>query len=248
MVAPKLGRPRHLAVASAAVLGSTLAAGLVGVLDPAIAGSTTPHPTLTGNLSDWLVIATENLRVVATPFLLWLLGLHTSQLGRRAGDALIVVVIAVNTSAVGTELGRWRGQLIPYLPQLPLEWGALILAVSAWLTIRTTAATRRQVAALASTTTILLAAAATLETWATPHRHERTSSHIMRVDTARAGPLPGGCTGVVACATKCAPGRPGRCKVASSLPLTPLGSARPNPGADRATSTTPGPPQGGTTT
>jgi hypothetical protein len=246
MVATKLNRRQHLVVAGTAVLGTTLAAGLIAVLDPAIAASTAPRPTLTGSLTDWLAITSENLRVLAAPFLLWLLGAHDSRLSRCAGDAVVLAVIAVNAIPVGIALGRWQSRLIPYVPQLPLEWGALILAVSAWLTIRTTNATRHQIAVLGASTAVLVLAAATLETWATPHRPAPVLANREAVDAVHRRSLvvwgPG-----VDCATDYAPARPGRCKVARSLPLTPLGSARPNTGADRATSTTPGPPQGGTT-
>ena len=228
------------------MLGTTLAAGGLAIIDPTVAGSTAPHPTLTGSLGDWVAIAAENLRVLATPYLLWLLGVHTSRRGRRAGDGAMLIVIALNAIPVGIELGRWRDRLLPYVPQLPLEWGALIVAVSAWLTIRTGTATLRHVALLAGATAVLLLAAASLETWVTPHRPRQTASQRLSVDSVQRGPRSCGCPGV-AFATDFAPARPGRFKVARSLPLTPLGSARPNTGADRAPSTTPGPPQGGTT-
>jgi hypothetical protein len=247
MVATELDRRHHLTVAGAAVIGVTLAAGLVSVLDPTIAGSTPPHPSLSGSLSDWLAITAENLRVLAAPFLLWPLGADKSRLGRRAGDVVVLAVIAVNAIPVGIAFGRWQGRLIPYVPQLPLEWAALILAVSAWLTIRTTTATRPQIAVLGAGTAVLVLAAAALETWATPHRPARVLASRETADAVHRRSLSCGGPGID-CATDYAPARPGRCKVARSLPLTPLGSARPKTGADRATSTTPGPPQGGTTT
>ena len=246
MVTPKLGAPHHLEVAAAAVLATTLAASALAVIDPTVAGSTAPHPALTGSLSDWVAIAAENLRVLAIPYLLWLLGVPTSRPGRRAGDGAMLIVIALNAIPVGIELGRWRDRLLPYVPQLPLEWAALIVAVSAWLTIRTGTATLRHVALLAGGTAVLVLAAASLETWVTPHRPRQTASQRLSVDSVQEGPRSCGCPGV-AFATDFAPARPGRFKVARSLPLAPLGSARPNTGADRAPSTTPGPPQGGTT-
>jgi hypothetical protein len=108
--------------------------------------------------------------VLAAPFLLWPLGLPTGRLGRSVGDVLVLVVIALNLVPVGLELGRWRGQLVAYLPQLPVEWGALITAVSAWLAIRRDEATRRDVAVLAAVTVTLLLAAASLDLGhAAPH-------------------------------------------------------------------------------
>jgi hypothetical protein len=247
MVTTELNQRHQLTVVGAAVIGVTLASSLLAVLDPKVAGSTPPHPTLTGSLNDWLAITAENVRVLAAPFLLWPLGAHHSRHGRRAGDTIVLAVIAVNAIPVGIALGRWQSRLIPYVPQLPLEWAALILAVSAWLTIRTTTATRHRIAGLAASTAVLVLTAAALETWATPHRPAPVPASRQAVDAIPRWPLSCGGPGVD-CATDFAPARPGRCKVARSLPLTPLGSARPRTGADRATSTTPGPPQGGTTT
>jgi hypothetical protein len=247
MVATELNQRHHLTVAGAAVIGVTLASSLLAVLDPKVAGSTPPHPTLTGSLNDWLAITAVNLRVLAAPFLLWPLGAHHSGHGRRAGDAVVLAVIAVNAFPVGIALGRWQGRLIPYVPQLPLEWAALILAVSAWLTVRTGAATRQRVAVLAASVASLVLAAAALETWATPHRPAPVLGSREAVEAVHRRSLSCGGPGVD-CATDYAPARPVRCKVARSLPLTLFGSARPKTGADRATSTTPGPPQGGTTT
>ena len=127
MVAAELNQRQHLVAAGGAVIGATLAAGLVAVLDPQIAGSTPLHPTLTGSLYDWVGITVENLRILAAPTLLWLLGAEKSRLGRQAGDVVVVAVIAVNTIPVGIALGRWQSRLVPYVPQLPLEWAALTL-------------------------------------------------------------------------------------------------------------------------
>jgi hypothetical protein len=221
MVAAELNQRHHLVAAGGAVIGATLAAGLVAVLDPAIAGSTPPHPTLAGSLDDWLAITGANLRVLAAPTLLWLLGADKSRLGRRAGDVVVLAVIAVNAIPVGIALGHWQGRLVPYVPQLPLEWTALTLAVSAWLTIRTGTATRQRIAVLAGNTAVLIFAAAGLETWGTPHRPASVVASRKAVDLVHRRSLPCGGSGV-AFATDFAPGRPGRCKVARSLPLTPV--------------------------
>jgi hypothetical protein len=246
MVTTKLGHRTHLPVAGAVVLGLTATGALLAVVDPALAGTTRPHPTLTGNVSDAVSILANNARVLAAPFLLYLLGAPRSLPGRRSGDIVIAVMVALSTIPVGVELGRWRAQLIPYVPQLPVEWAALTVAVAAWLAARTATANHRDLAALAAVTTGLLVAAAGLETYATPHRTARPAASEATADWIGEVPVSCGCPGV-AFATDFAPGRPGHCKVARSLPLTPFGSARPSAGADRALSTTPGPPQGGTT-
>ena len=247
MVTANLVHGRHVATAGATVIALSTIGLTLGAVDPGLAGPTPPHPTLTGSVADALGILQNNLRVLATPYLLWRLGFHSRRLARSAGDLLMFAVTAHSTLPVGIELARWHTRLLPYLPQLPLEWGALSVAVSAWLIVRTGTTTRRHVALLAGATAVLLLAAASLETWVTPHRPAPTASRRLRAGGIQEGPLSCGRPGV-AFATDFAPGRPGRFKVARSLPLTALGSARPNLGADRASSTTPGPPQGGTTT
>jgi hypothetical protein len=135
--------------------------------------------------------------VLAAPFLLVLLGFPQSRLGRHAGDLIITALTAASTIPVGLELGRWQSRLLPYLPQLPLEWAALALAIHAWVLARPGQLTVRELMPLAGVVLALLTCAACLETWATPHRPGR------RLDTARdtavwraAGWLsPGFCTG-----------------------------------------------------
>ena len=98
----------------------------------------------------------------------------TAASGDAAGDTLMLAVTAASSIPVGIELGRWQAQLLPYIPQLPLEWAALATTVSAWLLIRTNTARRHQIAVLAVATAVLLIAAAALETWCTPHRQPTT--------------------------------------------------------------------------
>ena len=74
--------------------------------------------------------------MLAAPFLLVVLDFPQSRLGRRAGDLIVTALTAASTIPVGLELGRWQGRLLPYLPQLPLEWAALAVAVHAWIIAR----------------------------------------------------------------------------------------------------------------
>jgi hypothetical protein len=102
-------RTACVALSSAAVIGfTTLGIGLA-LVDPALAGSTGPHPTLTGSLGDAAGILQNNARVLATPFLLVALGFPQSRLGRRAGDLILTALTAASTIPVGLELGRWQG-------------------------------------------------------------------------------------------------------------------------------------------
>jgi hypothetical protein len=240
----KSGVKRELS-GTMAVLGLTVAGIVVGALDPALAGATGPHPTLTGSLADALSILQNNLRVLATPYLLWLLGFPHARLGRTAGDLVTVVLAAASSIPVGIELARWQTRLIPYIPQLPIEWAALATAIAAWLLIRSNAASLQQVACLAGATALLLVVAAAIETWCTPHRvgtrlSEPTVNTTGALDS-RVGA--GGCLRLGFCAASGHVAARSRTPFPSrsSVPLGHLG------GTDRATSTTTDPHEEGIT-
>ncbi len=54
---------------------------------------------------------------------------------------MLLACIIVNTLQVGAALGAYGTALLPYIPQLPLEWGGLALGASAWLVQRRRALT-----------------------------------------------------------------------------------------------------------
>jgi hypothetical protein len=225
-------------LSAGAVIGLTALGIGLAIADPALVGSARPHPTLTGSLADAAAILQNNARVLSAPFLLVVLGFPESRLGRGAGDLIVTGLMVASTIPVGLELGRWQGRLLPYLPQLPLEWAALALAVHAWFIARAGHLTVRELPALAAVLLALLTCAACLETWATPHRHGH------RLDTARdtamwrpAGCLsPGSCTG------------PGRVASRSHAPFPSLRSVPLGRIAGAAgISSTNRPPQGGIT-
>ncbi len=185
MVAPDLTVPRA-ALAAGVVLGATLLGGVLAVIDPALAGPVAPHPTLSSRPSEAASILANNALALAAPFGLVALGAGRRALSRRASDLVVAVVIADNTLPVGIALGHWRTALLPYVPQLPLEWAALSSAVGAWLHARDGYADQRELVRLAAVALVLLTAAAGVETWATPHRAMRAArAGIDRVDTAR---------------------------------------------------------------
>jgi hypothetical protein len=237
--------PSRLAVATGLVLALTAFGGLLGVLAPALAGNVRPHPALTGTLGTAAGIFANNLWLLAVPFALCLLGYNTDRVSRHTGDLLVLVLVAVNALRVGVELGRWRGQLIPYVPQLPLEWTALAIAASVWLTARTQAVSRRRLRILAAAIVLLLTTAAAVETWGTPHRDSETVA--LRISGQWAGESDalvgdGGCHRYGFCAD------PGP---VASRSLAPFPSQRSVPlgclvGADRAHNNH-RPPQGGIT-
>jgi hypothetical protein len=236
---------QRLAATAGLVVGLTALGALIGVLAPGLADGARPHPALNRTFGTAAGILAENLRVLAAPFLLWFLRLPSSHFGRRAGDVLILAIVAINTLTVGVELGHWRGQLIPYLPQLPLEWAALTIAVGAWLTVRNGHGERRRLAHLAAATVVLLVCAAIVETWGTPHKRAGISAGQTQADAVGEPVVvvgDGGCHRHGFCAD------PGRVASRSRAPFpsprsVPLGRLV---GADRANNNH-RPPQGGIT-
>ena len=184
---------RAVAHAAALVVGLTAVGVIIGLLAPSLGGSTDPHPSLTGSTGDALSILANNLRVLAVPFLLWVLRFQASRPGRLIGDLATLAVAALSSVTIGIALGAWGSRLIPYIPNLPAEWAALIVAVASWLLVKDQPVTARQMLALAFTVTALLCAAAALETWATPHRHSTRGAahHAQPPALSRAGRLIG---------------------------------------------------------
>jgi hypothetical protein len=179
MVATELTQRRHAwhpTLSAGAVIGLTALGVGLALVDPGLAGSTRPHPTLTGSLGDAAGILQNNARVLAAPFLLVVLDFPHNRLGRRAGDLIVAALTAASAIPVGIELGRWQGRLLPYLPQLPLEWAALAVAVHVWISGRSGRGPTHRLMVLAVLTLALLIAAASLETWATPHRAPQVPS------------------------------------------------------------------------
>jgi hypothetical protein len=169
---------RAIATSSVLVIGLTGLGAALALLAPELAGTTPPHPTPDGGVGEAASIAAGNARVLVAPFALCLLDLPSSRLGRCVGDLLVLVLVALNTILVGLAVGRWRGQLLPYIPQLPVEWAALTIATAAWLISRDSHASRRRLAILAGATSLLLVYAAALETWCSPHTHRQVAYEI----------------------------------------------------------------------
>ena len=162
-------RPTRELVASYALVWLLTAAGcLVGLLVPGLAPGGGPHPTLHGSVSDVLSILATNLRPFSISFALAVLGFQRSRRARAFGDVLVGAVVTLNTLRVGLALGRYGTELIPYVPQLPIEWFALALSTSAWLGVRHDA--QLQTLRTRATQTVLAAfAAAAIEALLTPH-------------------------------------------------------------------------------
>jgi hypothetical protein len=130
-------------------------------LDPA----RNPPPSL-GHL---LALASHNIQVAGWPLLLAALGAHRCAWSRSLADVAVVVNLAVNGILVGLALGAYRVRLLPYLPQLPLEWAGLAIGPAGWIMARRQTKAQR-VFPLAVPLVLLLTFAAAIETLATPHR------------------------------------------------------------------------------
>jgi hypothetical protein len=152
----------------AAVWLLTAIGGLIGLLEPGLAPGGGPRPTLHGSVSDVLSILATNLRLLSVPFGLVLLGFQRNRHGRQFGDLLVGTVVTLNAIRVGLALGRYGNELIPYIPQLPVEWLALALSASAWITARQ-GAQPRALRTAALLTFLAAATAAVIEALLTPH-------------------------------------------------------------------------------
>ena len=131
----------------------------------------------------------------SSPRSCWPCCVSTAAKTRTLGDLLIAGLTAASTINVGVELGRWQGQLLPYIPQLPIELAALAVGVAAWLVIRAEDRPGRMLVALAGACVALVVTAGAVETWWTPHRQTTTATtatdHSRSVSPRREGLVAG---------------------------------------------------------
>ena len=158
----------RLAVVYVLLWTITLLGALLGTAFPDLAAGGRPHPALQESWGELASIAADNARVLSAPFLLAFFRFPAHPRTRQFGDLLIVGVLGANALRVGLAFGRWHTRLIPYVPQLPLEWLAAALAGAAWLALRTSTPRQTAIAYLAGVLVVVTAAAA-VETIATPH-------------------------------------------------------------------------------
>jgi uncharacterized membrane protein len=122
------------------------------------------------DLAHVLALAAHNIPIAAWPLLLGVMGAHRHRLARKIADAVLAGCILANTVPVGAALGAYGPPLLPYIPQLPLEWAGLALGASAWLVQRRRALGVREGLLCLALIACVLLCAATLETVAVPHR------------------------------------------------------------------------------
>ena len=153
-------------LAAATALGAAAA-----IAWPTLGPTSRPHATLHPSLDAIASILLNNLRVLAAPFILAAARFGATRSSRFTGDAIVATILVGNAVAVGLALGRWREALIPFVPQLPIEYLAAATAAAAWLDARRHAPARSsQIATANAAATIgLTAAAAAIEVLLTPH-------------------------------------------------------------------------------
>lgn len=166
----RLQHARRIATVTAAVWLATAAGALLEPIVPGLAPGGHPHPTLEPTFVAGAGILATNLRVLAAPYLLAAFRWTQHSRTRTLGDVIVAVVVLENTLAVGLAIGRYGGQLVAYLPQLPLEWAALATSAAAWITARADRQVRPLVASAAVTFALTVAAAA-CEVLLTPHAY-----------------------------------------------------------------------------
>ena len=171
------------AAALTAAAGSSVKRTVRRVLALTLTPANNPPPTA----AHILALAAHNLPVAAWPLLLGCAGTASNRRGKRAADSLLVACALANTIPVGAAIGAYGISLIPYIPQLPVEWAALAAGYGSWITQRKRPIRRRERLERLAATALLVLAAATIETVAVPHRKAADSSStrtLLRVHKA----------------------------------------------------------------
>lgn len=127
-------------------------------------------PDPSPQLGHVLALAAHNIPIAAWPLLLGVIGAHHHPLGQKIADTVLLACITANTLPVGAALGAYGAPLLPYIPQLPIEWAGLALGASAWLLQRRRPLAVPEGLALLTLTACVLLCAAVVETVAVPHR------------------------------------------------------------------------------
>jgi len=122
------------------------------------------------HLGHVLALAAHNIPIAAWPLLLGVLGAHRHRLAMHVADGVLLACIIANTLPVGAALGAYGTAVLPYIPQLPLEWGGLALGASAWLVQRGRPLTASEGIGVFVLIVCVLLCAAALETAAVPYR------------------------------------------------------------------------------
>jgi hypothetical protein len=149
-----------------ALVGQPLTSLVRGLLGLALSAQRNPPP----DLSQVLALAAQNIPLACWPLLLGAIEAHHSRRGIRIADTLLAAVLLVNTAQVGAALAAYGLAVLPYLPQLPLEWGSLALGASSWLLQKRQPLTVTQGLSVFVLTSLVMLGAAVVEIVAVPHR------------------------------------------------------------------------------
>lgn len=126
-------------------------------------------PASGGSASMAARIFANNVREAMIPFLFAVLRVGPRRrMVVAIGDVVVAASLGANAMLAGLALGSYGLGLASFLPQWPLEWGALALAFTAWRRARVGRDQPFELALLAIGTAILLCLAALLETYAVP--------------------------------------------------------------------------------
>lgn len=148
------------------LVGHPLAGPARRLLGLTLSAQRNPPPQL-GHI---LALAAHNVPIASWPLLLGVLGAHHHRLSTHVADGLLLACIIANTLPVGAALGAYGTVVLPYVPQLPFEWGGLALGASGWLAQRREALTISETVGVFVLTVAVLVCAAVVETVAVPHR------------------------------------------------------------------------------
>ncbi len=149
-----------------ALAGRPLALPVRHLLGLALTAHRNPPPRV-GHI---LALAAHNIPIAAWPLLLGLAGAHRHRLATHVADGVLLACIILNTLPVGAAVGAYGASLLPYIPQLPLEWAGLSLGASAWLVQRRQVLTVSTGLRLLALTAGALLSAAVVETVGVPYR------------------------------------------------------------------------------
>ena len=148
---------------------TTLLGAALAVLWPGLAPAGRPHPALRATVGAIAAILVANARVLSVPFILTAFRFQGSPRLRLVGDVLVAAVLARSAITIGLALGHIGARLLPYIPQLPVEYAAAAAAAGAWVRARDRHPAWRTIARWALLALALLTAGACIEVLATPH-------------------------------------------------------------------------------
>jgi len=125
-------------------------------------------PAPSGTVSIAALIAANNMREAAIPLLFAVLKIRGRRWLVTVGDVVVGASLTVDVALGGLALGSYGVGLLHFLPQWPLEWGGLALALAGWRRARSGRRDPCELALLALAAAILLCLAALIETYAVP--------------------------------------------------------------------------------